>query len=67
MKKLTKFGRLRLWWRRLSCEHSHTFRVDMPEGTPWYSHGTKMGPHPGGLQMIGCYKCGKVWCRDWAA
>lgn len=48
------------------CNHSHTFRHHLPCDTPWYSHGEKKGPHAS-LLLHGCYKCGKVWCEDYAA
>ena len=51
--------------RDMKCEHSHTFKMDVPEGTHWYSYGNDKGPHPGGLQVVGCYVCGAVWCRNY--
>lgn len=59
--------RLRIMLRRWCCEHSHTFKIDLPNETRWYSHGKQKGPHGPGLQLLGCYVCGKVWCRDYAA
>lgn len=49
--------------RTMRCKHTHTFRFNLPENTPWYSSGVKKGAHSG-LQVVGCYICGKVWCRD---
>lgn len=53
--------------KQQECEHTHTFRFNLPEGTPWYSHGKCKGVHSGGLQIIGCYICSKVWCLDYRA
>lgn len=61
------FKRLRQWFRTVKCNHSHIFRWNLPPDTPWYSHGVRKGAHPGGLQIVGCYICGKVWCRDYRA
>ena len=57
---------LRKRFRQLRCRHTHTFKHDLPPDTHWYSNGKKMGHHSG-LQVCGCYICGKVWCRDWQA
>ena len=59
--------RLKRWIQRRRCQHSHTFRWSLPLGTHWYSDGKRMGIHHGGLQIIGCYICGKVWCCDYRA
>lgn len=48
-----------------SCDHSHTFKTDVDRAT-WYYKGEKKGEHES-IQLVGCYKCGKVWCRDYAA
>jgi len=50
--------------RPWACPHSHTFHVPLPKQTQWYSFGKPMGPHDS-LELVGCYVCGKVWCRDW--
>ena len=55
------------WRPEPVCDHSHSFVVDLPPETNWYSSGNRKGPHGPGLQIMGCYKCGKVWCRDFAA
>ena len=45
-----------------TCDHSHTFVWDVPDGAHWDSRKATMGTQR--LQILGCYTCGKVWCRN---
>ena len=49
------------------CRHTHTFRYDLPKDMPWYNSDGKISGVHDALQLVGCYICGKVWCRDFKA
>ncbi len=67
MAKLKRFLRVRCIRivKRLRCDHSHTFTAHV-QNAHWFSYGEKQGQHKE-IEICGCYKCGKVWCRDFAA
>ncbi len=48
------------------CEHTHTFRYQIPPDALWYSYGKKQG-NIDSLVLEGCYLCGKITMRDWKA
>jgi len=52
--------------RHWLCPHSHTFHLALGKDVRWSFQGKPMGPH-NGIELVGCYVCGKVWCRDWKA
>jgi len=48
------------------CPHTHTFRYKM-DGARWVNYvGKHKGEHPG-LELCGCYLCGKVFAHDYKA
>jgi hypothetical protein len=58
-----------LFIKRKTCKHTHIFKHDLPNEY-WYSlqeNGKykRMGQIHG-LQIKGCYVCGKVWAVNWA-
>ena len=65
--KVKKYHRIKQFCRQLFCEHTHTFRMNIPDNVPWFDNeGTNKGRH-GQLQLRGCYICGKVWVIDYGA
>jgi len=64
--KVKKWHRIKQFSRQLFCEHTHTFRLDIPDADWFNSEDENKGYH-GSLQLRGCYICGKVWVVDYGA
>jgi len=64
--KVNKWHRIKQYFRQLFCEHTHTFRLSIPEAHWFDSTGIDKGQH-GQPQLRGCYICGKVWVVDYGA
>lgn len=60
--------RLRAAWRRLRCQHTHTFTYELEGARRIYGdpHGSRSCKSPG-LLLEGCYSCGEVHVRDYCA
>ncbi len=64
--RINKWHRIKQHFRQLFCEHTHTFKLNIPEAHWFDNAGVDKGRH-GQLQLRGCYICGKVWVVDYGA
>ena len=66
--KFSMWRKIKLWYKRRNCKHTHTFTYSLDGATREYGvpHGSRTCKTPG-LELKGCYICGKVYVNDYRA